>query len=150
MSLGAKAFYTGLSSTPSMFMSTVFKEFNSDGAIMLTASHLPYNRNGMKFFDKNGGLEKNDIKELLIRAGEDESEYSGEKTDVPYMPLMDRYCEFLREKIKKGVNSTDDYEHPLRGLKVVVDAGNGAGGFFVRGRTCSFRRRYKRQSVSRP
>lgn len=131
MSLGAKAYYTGLSSTPSMFMSTVFEEFSSDGAIMLTASHLPFNRNGMKFFDKRGGLEKNDIKELLLSAGEDESIYSGEEADAPYMPLMDRYSAFLREKIKEGV-SADDYEHPLNGLKIVVDAGNGAGGFFVR------------------
>ncbi len=40
------------------------------------------------------------------------------------------YCEFLCEKIKKGINARD-YEKPLKGLHIVVDTGNGAGGFFV-------------------
>ena len=41
-----------------------------DGAIMLTASHLPFNRNGMKFFDGTGGLDKPDIKDILQRSSE--------------------------------------------------------------------------------
>ncbi|MBR2743598.1 MAG: phosphomannomutase/phosphoglucomutase [Clostridia bacterium] len=132
ISTGANAFYTGLSSTPSMFMSTVFEEFRADGAIMITASHLPYNRNGMKFFDARGGLEKSDIKELIIQAGDDESPYAPNDGFTPtFMPLMDRYCRFLRDKIKEGVGALD-YEHPLSGLKIIVDAGNGAGGFFVK------------------
>ena len=32
---------------------------------MLTASHMPYNSNGLKFFTAAGGLEKGDIAELL-------------------------------------------------------------------------------------
>ena len=54
-----------LASTPAMFMSTVTENFNCDGAIMLTASHLPFNRNGLKFFTSNGGLDKPDIKAIL-------------------------------------------------------------------------------------
>jgi phosphomannomutase len=34
-------------------------------------------------------------------------------------------------KICDGVNA-DDFDEPLKGLKIVVDAGNGAGGFFVK------------------
>jgi hypothetical protein len=41
-----------------------------DGAIMVTASHLPVNRNGAKFCTANGGLEKKDITWLLTRAAE--------------------------------------------------------------------------------
>ena len=33
-----------------------------------TASHLPFNRNGFKFFTNNGGLGKADIKDILERA----------------------------------------------------------------------------------
>ena len=33
-----------------------------------TASHLPYNRNGFKFFTNAGGLGKADIKDILERA----------------------------------------------------------------------------------
>ena len=56
----------GLASTPAMFMSTIFEEYKYDGAIMLTASHLPFNRNGMKFFTKFGGLEKQDISDICL------------------------------------------------------------------------------------
>lgn len=37
-----------------------------DGAIMITASHLPAHRNGFKFFTKSGGLNKQDIAEVLL------------------------------------------------------------------------------------
>ena len=33
--------------------------------------------------------------------------------------------------IQKGVNA-EDYEHPLKGFHIVVDAGNGAGGFYAK------------------
>lgn len=35
---------------------------------MLTASHMPFNSNGLKFFTADGGLEKADISEILQRA----------------------------------------------------------------------------------
>ena len=45
---GVRVLDCGLASTPAMFMSTIFDETKADGSIMLTASHLPFNRNGMK------------------------------------------------------------------------------------------------------
>ena len=42
--LGVRTFDCGLASTPAMFMSIVFPDTAMDGAIMLTASHLPFNR----------------------------------------------------------------------------------------------------------
>ncbi|MBQ2318942.1 MAG: phosphomannomutase/phosphoglucomutase, partial [Clostridia bacterium] len=42
----------GLCTTPAMFMTTVLK--NCDAAISITASHHPYNRNGLKFFVREG------------------------------------------------------------------------------------------------
>ncbi len=42
--------------------------YEYDGGIIITASHLPFNRNGFKFFTKEGGLEKGDIKVILQRA----------------------------------------------------------------------------------
>ena len=47
-SAGATGYDAGLATTPAMFMSTVMPGFDMDGAIMITASHLPYNRNGFK------------------------------------------------------------------------------------------------------
>ena len=43
---------------------------------------------------------------------------------------MSRYAQRLCDKIKKEVNA-DDYDHPLKGFKIAVDAGNGAGGFYA-------------------
>ena len=42
--------------------------YEYDGGIIITASHLPFNRNGFKFFTKDGGLEKANIKDVLHRA----------------------------------------------------------------------------------
>ena len=47
---GATVYDVGMASTPAMFMSTVLEETAYDGAVMVTASHLPFNRNGYKFF----------------------------------------------------------------------------------------------------
>jgi len=128
-SLKANAFDCGLASTPAMFMSTIFAELNFDGAIMLTASHLPYNRNGMKFFTKAGGLEKTEITELLDSSV---SCPTGE-TDIKRVDkvnLIEIYSTSLCEKICKSIDSCDK-EKPLEGLHIIVDAGNGAGGFFA-------------------
>lgn len=130
---GAKVYDCGLVSTPSMFMTTVFDEFAFDGAIMITASHLPFNRNGYKFFDRDGGLEHDDITKVLGTASGltvADADLSGvEKVDS-----ISVYCDFLREKIKKSLgadkNAGND-DKPLSGLHIVVDTGNGAGGFFV-------------------
>ena len=118
-----------LASTPSMFMTTV--DMLCDGALMLTASHHPYYRNGLKFFTRDGGLEGKDIEAILEYAQDNktpEKARGGKRVDSDY---MSRYAYSLRELIKKEVNSQDDYHHPLKGFKIVVDAGNGAGGFFA-------------------
>ena len=47
---GVTAVDCGLSSTPAMFMTTVLAE--CDGAVQITASHHPADRNGLKFFLK--------------------------------------------------------------------------------------------------
>ena len=119
----------GLASTPSLFMSTIFESIHADGAIMVTASHLPWNRNGMKFFDHDGGLNKEDIATIISLAEDlDATSKSGGKQTKE--DLMGVYSDHLRSIIKEGVQAKD-YDHPLKGLHIVVDAGNGAGGFYA-------------------
>jgi phosphomannomutase len=61
-SSGSTAIDCGLSSTPAMFMTTI--DLKVDAAIQITASHHPFDRNGLKFFVKEGGLDSKDISEL--------------------------------------------------------------------------------------
>ncbi len=142
---GCKVYDCGLASTPAMFMATVFEDFACDGTVMITASHLPYNRNGFKFFTRDGGLNKGDIKAILEFAADREAQirrlgeppmegkqvhrlgklvFEAEKKD-----LMSLYCEHLRNLIIAGVDKGDK---PLEGMKIAVDAGNGGGGFYAR------------------
>ena len=130
-STGHNAVVTGLSTTPSMFMllkdETRQKERYCHGSIMITASHLPFNRNGLKFFAHGGGLESADVKEILELAATyrfAETAAVGERIDAPY---IDTYAASLVDKIRTATGE----ETPLAGKKIVVDAGNGAGGFFA-------------------
>ena len=130
-SLGADVLDFAIASTPAMFMSTVTDGYECDGAIMLTASHLPFNRNGFKFFTAKGGLNKPDIKEILRLASEEDFEAAAQKGEIVEKDFISVYADGLVQKIRKAVNDSSDYEHPLKGLHVVVDAGNGAGGFYA-------------------
>ena len=184
---GAEVADLGLATTPAMFMSTVLPRRPFDAAIMITASHLPWNRNGMKFFTAKGGAESEDIKEILTFAGESGSPLISQlalvhfvteenrtlpartklsppeggslaSTRTKSIPLdgeggplavdevkidphnawiaekpkksrfMETYAAFLRKKITDAAGR----ERPLEGLRIVVDAGNGAGGFFTK------------------
>ena len=130
LAMGADLADFGLASTPSMFMSTVTKGYEYDGAIMLTASHLPWNRNGIKFFTKLGGLEKSDIAAILASAQADAFIPALERGTLAKVDFLSVYAAGLVERIRSGVNA-EDYVHPLKGFRIVVDAGNGAGGFYV-------------------
>lgn len=125
---GVKVLDCGLASTPSMFMTTV--DLKCDGALQITASHHPFNRNGLKFFTRDGGLEASDIEEILTYAQENETPEKIGGGTVTTTNYMEQYSKNLRDMICREVNA-EDYEHPLKGYKIVVDAGNGAGGFYA-------------------
>lgn len=113
-------------STPAMFMTTV--DLDCCAAVQITASHHPFDRNGLKFFTKNGGLDSKDIERLI----ELSVCYTGGKStgSVKSVDYMTAYAKRLRDMICKEVNA-QNYEKPLEGYKIVVDAGNGVGGFYA-------------------
>lgn len=127
---GAVPVLCGLASTPSMFMSTKFEETDFDGAIMVTASHLPFNRNGLKFFSRESGLEKEDIRKILEEAAKIVDIKTADRTDWEEADLIGRYAAHIASLIKREVNAPDR-DKPLQGLHIVVDAGNGSCGFFA-------------------
>ena len=131
ISCGCQVYDFEMASTPAMFMSTITPEFNCDGAIMLTASHLPFNRNGFKFFTPQGGLEKKDISAILELAAQNDFVTVSKRNDIQKHDFISVYAAGLANKIREAVNHPSNFSQPLKGLKIVVDAGNGAGGFYV-------------------
>ena len=122
---GAEVTDLGLCTTPAMFMTTVTGERPFDAAVMITASHLPWNRNGLKFFTAAGGAESADVREILRLAAEETPLAPG--GSVAQGEFMETYAAILREKIIAAANGN---EKPLAGKHIVVDAGNGAGGVY--------------------
>lgn len=130
VALGCRVLDVGMASTPAMFMSTVLPEFGCQGAIMMTASHLPFNRNGLKFFTRQGGLGKADISRILELA--EQGHFAAAAPGrVEHRDLIAAYAAGLVQQIRQSVNHPEHFDQPLRGLNIIVDAGNGAGGFFA-------------------
>jgi phosphomannomutase len=128
---GANVFDCGLASTPAMFMTTITSEKATTAGVMITASHLPFNRNGFKFFTASGGLDKKDITEILQIAENKTYSEDSETKPVNSWSFIDEYSMFLVDYIRRNANIESNYDKPLHGLKIIVDAGNGAGGFFA-------------------
>lgn len=125
LSCGCNAIGCGLSSTPSMFMLLQDAEWACDASIMITASHLPFYMNGLKFFTPEGGLSGEDITAIISSAEEGETLPQGEGK-FERKPFMKKYCQSLVDMVRKATGK----EMPLYGRIIVVDAGNGVGGFF--------------------
>lgn len=123
-SCGGDVIYTGLSSTPSMFILLKKSDFKCDASIMITASHLPYDRNGLKFFTAEGGLDSSDVDEILDIAAE--GGFPEGEGSLVNKSFMDEYSEILVKEVESACGKL-----PLAGKKIIVDAGNGAGGFFT-------------------
>jgi phosphomannomutase len=128
---GARVLDFGMASTPAMFMSTVTPGFACDGAVMLTASHLPAHRNGCKFFTATGGFNREDITELLRLAQDDDLPPADVPGAIVAADFMGVYTGQLVDRIREGAAHPVHPDQPLRDLRIVVDAGNGAGGFFA-------------------
>lgn len=123
--IGVKVYDFGYCSTPAMFMSLLDETLDCDGSIMLTASHLPFNRNGMKFFTKDGGTDKADIKNILTNATDIDT--TDVESNVTEFDFLSKYSANLVTLIRERTGE----EKPFTGTKIIVDAGNGVGGFFA-------------------
>ncbi|KAL8052986.1 hypothetical protein ABFX02_05G041700 [Erythranthe guttata] len=133
---GCEVFDMGLATTPACFMSTLLPPFMFDASMMMTASHLPYTRNGLKFFTKKGGLTSPQVEEICDRAARKYANRLAKvSTTLRVLPkkvdFMSAYAEHLRNIIKQRVNHPLHYDTPLQGFQIIVNAGNGSGGFFT-------------------
>ncbi|MDE7305852.1 MAG: phosphomannomutase/phosphoglucomutase [Clostridia bacterium] len=124
LSSGSDLVYTGLSSTPSMFM-LLKTSFGCDASIMITASHLPSDRNGLKFFTPEGGLDGKDVDEILSIA--ESGNFLNGQGGYSEKSFMDEYSRMLVENVRESCKTNQT----LKGKKIILAAGNVAGGFFA-------------------
>ena len=156
-SVGVAAFDVGLCTTPAMYLSCIADkgdnlELNGSpwpfsGAISVTASHLPSQWNGFKFFtpSKPSNIGEEGIQQIIDCCASIKFENlmpvacDFRRPPVSFLPT---YSKFLKKTILDLLshhwNATPFQEgdvscpkYPLKGLKICVNAGNGAGGFLA-------------------
>lgn len=115
-----------LCALPALFAGVFWPGGEADGAVMVTAESGAPGTNGFKFATAKGGLDEQDVAALLNRAaGARVPERLVYDTDFTGM-----YADNLRRLAARFLE--DDALRPLLGMRVVVDAGSGSGGFFAR------------------
>ncbi len=124
---GQEIYDCGLFSTPASYLVTKFPTIAADGSIMITASHHPSHINGLKFFTADGGVNSSELDEIIALASAGEKPPVGAHSTVVKRDCLRLYCDALTDTIRKGTGLF----LPLKGLKIAVDAGHGAGGFFA-------------------
>lgn len=121
VSMGVDVLLVGPMPTPAVAHLT--KSFGADAGIVISASHNPYEDNGVKFFEKDGfkisiELEKK-IESLALNNKFDTKSFSGK--NIGKAKRIDdaagRYIEFSKSSIQNM---------SLSGLKIVLDCANGA------------------------
>jgi phosphomannomutase/phosphoglucomutase len=103
------------------------KSFKADGGIMITASHLPEDWNGFKFFQKDGriyGMEE--LKKILLPLLRNKKGSSSKKGKVERREITEDYISSIISRIQK-ING----KKSLGGMKVVFDGFNGMGSLVV-------------------
>ncbi|MDO4902714.1 MAG: phosphoglucosamine mutase [Limosilactobacillus sp.] len=125
LSVGIEVLRLGVVTTPGV--AYLVRAQEADAGVMITASHNPIKYNGIKYFGGDGFKLSDDLEyeiEQLLDAEEDQlprPSDDGLGTVVDYHEGALKYTSFLEQTV-----STD-----LSGLKVVVDAANGATSGFV-------------------
>lgn len=121
LSCGGKVINAGVMPTPAIAVLT--RHFNADAGVVISASHNPYEYNGIKFFDSEGfklpdHIEE-EIEEGMLYNKKLERRPVGNQVGVMETILdADKiYKDYLLEKIG---------DFSLEGLKIVLDLANGA------------------------
>ncbi len=119
---GIDVFLLGPVPTPAVAMLT--KSMRADVGIMISASHNPYQDNGIKIFGPDGYKISDDLQKEVSRIIENDNWeiYLAGSSDLGKAKRIDdahgRYIEFLKATLPKRMS--------LTGMKIVLDAANGA------------------------
>lgn len=118
-SVGMDVVLLGPMPTPAVALLT--RELRADVGVMISASHNPYEDNGIKLFGPDG-FKLSDEDELAIEA------MLGEDLPLAPSPLIGRArrIEDARGRYIHAIKSSLPHDVRLDGLKIVVDCANGA------------------------
>ncbi len=122
LSMGVDVLFIGPLPTPGV--AYVTRSLRADAGIVITASHNPYDDNGIKFFHADGYKLDDEIEERiesLVFSGEIETirpSASEIGKAVRIDDALGRYIEFAKSSFPRNLT--------LDGLRVVVDCANGA------------------------
>ena len=125
LSYGANVIHLGVLPTPAVAFLT--RKLNADASVVISASHNPYEHNGIKFFS-NKGMKIDDsieeeIEDIMESGKLDEIRAVGDKigTDEYREDLKEEYINFFIDTFKDEIknNLNDDYV-------VGIDTANGA------------------------
>jgi len=121
LSCGMDVVLAGPVPTPAVAMLT--RSLRADFGVMISASHNPYEDNGIKFFGPDGYKLSDDVElEIEARMKTNMALDLAASADLGRAKRLDdvvgRYTEFVKQTFPKGVT--------LDGLKVVIDCANGA------------------------
>ncbi|QGF28428.1 phosphoglucosamine mutase [Pantoea eucalypti] len=116
---GLTAAFTGPMPTPAIAYLT--RTFRAEAGIVISASHNPFDDNGIKFFSSEGTKLPDDVEEAIELEMEKpitcvESAQLGRASRI--VDAAGRYIEFCKGTFPSELN--------LNGLKIVVDCANGA------------------------
>jgi phosphoglucosamine mutase len=121
-SMGVDVLLVGPMPTPAVALIT--RSLRADAGVVISASHNPYEDNGIKFFSRTGFKLPDEIEERmenLIASGEiDDIRPTAHKVGKAFRidDAVGRYIEFVKTSIPKGMM--------FDGMKIVVDCANGA------------------------
>ncbi|MCX7745578.1 MAG: phosphoglucosamine mutase [Clostridia bacterium] len=119
-SVGAEAVCLGVIPTPAVAYLT--RLYNADAGVVISASHNPFEFNGIKFFDNRGyklpDAMEDEIEAIILNGIHELPKPSGKNIGVKTVreTALSDYTDYLK--------STVGYD--LKGLKVAVDCANGA------------------------
>ncbi|MBA7515571.1 Phosphoglucosamine mutase [subsurface metagenome] len=110
----------GVITTPAI--SYLTQATNSLAGIVISASHNPYQYNGIKFFS-NSGMKlpdelESEIEKKLKASKLSNTEKEKKGSIIPFQEAKEKYIEFIKKSIPQGVN--------FSGLKMVIDCANGS------------------------
>ncbi len=116
-SAGVNAYLVGPMPTPAV--AHLVRSFAADAGIVISASHNPFQDNGIKIFDSKGYKLSEESEEEIESLIEADEEVIGEDLGKAFRidDASGRYIEFA----KSSINNLS-----LKGLKIVVDCANGA------------------------